>query len=158
RLWQQSVFEHVEGADTVAATLLHRDALEKLRLTAQEQEVAADGKAEGADAATFLEEVPECVAIDSELRLVEVPGVCTGGSRHEAHRVLDDDAVSVVCECDAFAITASERKRSKRAPRCAIGALIHADRSRASCMRHDVGSVAGPIGAAGPAREDLERP
>ena len=68
---KQSTIQHIEGSDSRVAALLHRETLEELRLASEERELAAHGKAECADAATFLEEVPERFVFNAKARFVE---------------------------------------------------------------------------------------
>jgi hypothetical protein len=108
---QESVVQDVQRRDSTTSTLLHRQALEQLRLAAEQHEFATDWIAETAHAAALLEEVPEGVALDAIAGRFEEARVTRrwgrrhcrrGASRHPAHRVGDDDAIGFVGQCHAL--------------------------------------------------------
>ena len=68
---EESVLQDVHGADSASATLLHGQALEQLRLAAEQHELATDRITETPDATALLEEVQERVALDAITGLVE---------------------------------------------------------------------------------------
>ena len=91
-----------QRAHALVTAFLHCQALEELRLTAEERELAADWIAEAGHATTLLKEIPEVIPVDAVASLVKEAwitrgrGLSTGRRQHPVDRVGDHHAIGFV--------------------------------------------------------------